>query len=159
MKRIVILFALLPFLTGCVPCCKNISATIFLKYQNSNGDDLLDPRTANALKEEDIDVYVLRKGIRVRLYNEMMDAKKNFNIRGSSSEKYYMQFYFDIAGESFAKKKVTMFITYKDGSEDKLVGEFNDNDGPNIALQIVWINDIAVGRPSYSPSEAFIIKK
>ena len=158
MKKILILLALLPFLSGCVPCCKNISAHLFLKYQNINGDDLLDPRTPNALKAEDIEVYVLRNGVRVRLFDARMDAPANFKIYGSSTEKYHMMFYFDIAEESFANKRITMFLTYKDGSEDKLIGEFNNDDGPSITLRAVWINNIAIGLP-FSPSIAFIIKK
>ena len=160
MKGIVSMFVLMVLLTGCrTKCCHNYSVNLYLKYQNSNGDDLLDPKTANALNEQDIEVYVLRKGVRVRLYNAMMDAQKNFKIRGSSAEKYHMVLYFDIAKESFVKKKVTMFITYKDRSEDKIVGEFNEDDGTNILLQSVWINDLSMGRPSYSPSTAFILKK
>ena len=160
MKRFLILFAIVLLLNGCHRhCCTTVSTTIFLKYQNSNGDDSLDPRTTNALKSEDMEVYVLRKGVRVQLLNYNLDYAKNFKIYGSSTEKYHMIFLFDIKKESFVKKKVTMFITYKDGSEDKLVGEFNENEGSSILLQNVWINDIAMGRPSYSPSTAFIIKK
>lgn len=160
MKRILFLFALILVFNGCSrKCCSNYSTNIFLKYQNSSGEDLLDPRTLNALKAEDIEVYVLRKGVRVRLFDASKDAQKSFKIYGSSTEKYFMVFYFDIADQSFVKKKVTMFITYKDGSEDKLVGEFNDNDGSNIILQAVWINDIAKGRPSHQPSDDFTLKK
>ncbi len=146
MKRVVIVFALMLLLIGCGrKCCTYYSVDIGLKYQDSNGGDLLDPRTTDALKEEDIEVYVVKKGIRVRLYNAMMDAPKNFKIYGSSTEKYFMKFYFNIEKESFVNNKVTMFITYKDRSEDKLVGEFNEDDGTNIVLQNVWINDIAKG--------------
>ncbi|MEJ5994362.1 hypothetical protein WG904_08030 [Pedobacter sp. Du54] len=147
MKRILILLAVLLFFASCDrKCCTNYSVDVTLKYQNSNGEDLLDPRTSNALKAEDIDVYAVRNGVRVRLYNGMMDAPKNFKIYGSSTEKYFMKFYFDIQQESFTNKKVTMFITYKDGSEDKLVGEFNDDDGSNIILQNVWLNGVEKGR-------------
>lgn len=159
MKKIIILGLVLFLFAGCRKmCCTNYYTHIFLKYQNSNGDDLLDSRTQNAIKEQDIEVYVLRKGERVRLFNAMLDAKKNVKIYGSSTEKYVMQFYFDSTKESFVGKQVTMFIKYKDGSDDKLVGEFNDNEGANILLQRVWINNVAINL-SQSPSEAFIIKK
>lgn len=159
MKKIILVFILLFLVTGCGrKCCTNFYAHVFLKYQNINGDDLLDPNTKNALKEQDIEVYVLRKGVRVRLFNAMMDAQKNFKIRGSATEKYYMQLYFDIAKESFVNKKVTMFVTYNDRTEDKLVGEFNADDGSNIFLQNVWINDVAMGR-SNTADKAFILIK
>lgn len=160
MKKIILLFSAFLLVTGCGrKCCTNYGVHTFLKYQNSNGDDLLNPTTPNALNEKDIEVYVLRKGVRVRLFNAMLDAQKNFKIRGSAIEKYYMQFYFDIAKESFVNKKVTMFIKYKDDSEDKLVGEFNEDDGSNIMLQRVWVNDIAMTHESYSPEKAFVITK
>ena len=159
MRKFILLLVLVPLLQGCPPCCKNISAHVYLKFQNGKGEDLLDPRTPNALNAEEIEVFVVRNGARVRLLNYTRDAPKNFKIYGSSKEQYHMKFFFDIAQESFVKKKVTMFITYEDGSEDKLVGEFNDNDGPSVLLQSLWINDVPKGRPSHLPSDAFVINK
>ena len=156
MKIIVTAFALMLLLTGCDnKCCTIYSTDIILKFQNSNGENLLDPSTSNALKKEDIEVYVLKKGARILLFDNGIHAPKNFEIYGSSTQSYYLKFYFNIAEEYFTEKKVTMFLKYKDGSEDKLVGEFNNNKGTNIMLQNVWINDIAMG----SRSQAFILKK
>jgi hypothetical protein len=160
MKRILILFAsLVLLLNGCgTKCCTAIVANIALHYQNANDENLLDPRTADALKAEDIEVYVLRNGVRVHLSNPNLSFAKNFKIFGSPTEKYYMYFLFDISKESMVKKKVTMFITYKDRKEDKVVGSF-DLDHGNTVLERVWINDIAMVGPSYSPSTAYVIKK
>jgi len=160
MKKIIILCAaLLLLLNGCGgKCCTAVSTAIFLKYQNKSGEDLLDPRTPNALKEDDVELYVVKDGMRVLLLDNRKASPKNFHIYGSSTEKYYMQLGFDISKGSLVKKKVTMFISYKDGSEDKFVGEFNVDNG-NTLLQNVWINDVERGRPSHLSSEAFVLKK
>ena len=126
----------------------NISAVALIKYTNQNGDDLLDPSKPGALLADDIDVFLLKKGERIRLSGQVENMPGTFKILPSGASGSYLRFFYPNDPDAAEKEKVTIYLRYKNYSEDKLVGEFNSTIGPNIILQRIWINDIDKGMPS-----------
>ncbi|MCY1520272.1 hypothetical protein D9M68_550450 [compost metagenome] len=160
MRKFLFIPLILLLFSGCDrKCCMNISALALIKYVNQQGEDLLDPAHPNALIAEDIEVYVEKDGKRIRQYDGRLDAPKNFKIYKSDNDGYLFHFNFPINYNLADKNKMTVFITYKNNSEDKLVGEFNSLKGNNIVLQRVWINDADMGSPAGILSKAFKIVK
>ncbi|SFH18814.1 hypothetical protein [Pedobacter insulae] len=148
MKRIALILFVALIQISCREknCCTIIDATVDLSIMNSNGYDLLNPNTPGALNEENIDILILKNGAKVRLYRGNLDVAKFFKIRNSNN-KHIFQMYFDVSPESFNGNKITQFIRYKDGTEDEIVGEFNENRKTNTLLQKVWINGVVKTRP------------
>ncbi|RZL38188.1 MAG: hypothetical protein EOO96_03450 [Pedobacter sp.] len=129
-----------------ISCKKEISgplieASVSLSLVNAKGDDLLNPNSSNVINEGNVDVYILRKGNKIRLYEGNLDAAKFFKIRNIGN-KYALQLYFDLEDESFKDNKITQYITFKDGSEIEVVGEFNSDRGKNKILQKIWIDGV-----------------
>ncbi|TCC87049.1 hypothetical protein EZ428_22895 [Pedobacter frigiditerrae] len=124
---------------------KVISADVNFLFINSKGEDLLSINTTGALTEENVDIYVLRNGSKIRLYQGNLDAYKFFKIRTENGKSRF-QLYFDISPENFSGNRITQFIRYKDGTEDEIVGEFNSDRKRNTILQQIWINGIAKSR-------------
>lgn len=120
----------------------NIDASVSLSIVNTKGDALLNPSAVGAITEEHTDIYLLKNGLKVRLYQGNLDAAKFFKIR-RENDKYWLQMYFDIAEENFKDNKITQYIRYKDGSEDEIIGEFNSNRKRDKVLQQIWINGVA----------------
>lgn len=119
-----------------------MAGLVTIEYKNNHGANLLDPLTTNAIKAEDIDIFVMRNGVKTRiLYNNLRDPE-NFNIHSTVERGNVMDLYFDMHNESFNNNIITMFIRYKDGSEDKITGEFNVDWSPSKFIKKVWINDI-----------------
>ncbi|TKC05600.1 hypothetical protein FA048_17935 [Pedobacter polaris] len=147
MKRIltIALFVLVVF--GCEKPIRgvDINADVSFLFLNSKGEDLLNTNTAGALTEENVDIYVLRNGSKIRLYQGNLDAAKFFKIRTENGKSRF-QMYFDISTENFSGNKITQFIRYKDGTEDEIVGEFNSDRKRNTLLQQIWINGTAKSR-------------
>ncbi len=143
MKKILIVALIALIVTGCEKIIGGvvIGADVNFSFINSKGEDLLNANTTGALIEENVDIYVLRNGLKVRLYQGNLDASKFFKIR-SENGKNRFQMYFDISSENFSGNKITQFIRYKDGTEDEIVGEFNSDRKTNTLLQQIWINGI-----------------
>lgn len=143
MKKILLLLFIAAIQLSCdVNCCTVISADVSFSFVNSKGEDLLNPNTLGALTEENVDIYILKNGVKTRLYQGNLDAAKFFKIR-TDNGKSRLIMYFDIVSENFNGNKITQFIRYKDGTEDEIVGEFNADRKRNTLLQTVWINGIA----------------
>lgn len=144
MKKILGIALVALLITGCEKMIGGviISADVSFLFVNSKGDDLLNTNTTGALTEENVDIYVLRNGSKIRLYQSNLDAAKFFKIRTENGKSRF-QMYFDISSENFNGNKITQFIRYKDGTEDEIVGEFNADRKRNTLLQQIWINGVA----------------
>jgi hypothetical protein len=154
------LLLVLPFISCKKPCgCTNISVDFTLSYQNSTGADLLNPASANAIKAEDIDAFILKNGVKTRLYQGNLDAPKFFKISKDNNEtNYRMIVYFETNPEDFNGDRITQYIKYKDGTEDEFVGEFYHK-GNNTSLLKLWINGVLQGDPSLSSQKPLVIIK
>jgi len=144
MKKLIALF-ILGFTL--VSCEKNIGGVLIdtnvdLTFRDANGADLLNPLASNAIKDDGLEVFVLKNGIKTRYYQANLDAPKSFKIFKEGDASYVMRFYFDILEENFNGNTVTQYLRYKDGSEDMLVAEFNSNRKRNKVIQKVWINGV-----------------
>jgi hypothetical protein len=95
----------------------------------------------NAINSNDLDIYLMKNGVKSLVYHPLMDLKEGFRVE-STSQGNLMTLYFDTAPEAKTQNKVVMFIRYKDGSEDKLTGEFNANQSSAVYLVNVWVNDV-----------------
>ncbi|WP_316787155.1 hypothetical protein [Pedobacter frigiditerrae] len=147
MKKILGIILLVLIITSCEKPIGGvvINADVSFSFVNSKGEDLLNLNTTGALTEENVDIYVLRNGLKVRLYKGNLDAAKYFKIRTENGKSRF-QMYFDISPENFIGNKITQFIRYKDGTEDEIVGEFNADRKTNTLLQQIWINGVAKSR-------------
>ena len=144
MKKLIALF-ILGFTL--ISCEKNIGgvmidANVDLAFRDAKGADLLNPLASNAIKDGDLEVFVLKNGIKTRYYQANLDAPKSFKIFKEGDSPYVMRFYFDVLEENFNGSQVTQYLRYKDGSEDILVAEFNSNRKSNKIIQKVWINGV-----------------
>lgn len=117
----------------------DISAVVNFSIVNSNGNDLLNPSVIGAITEENTEVFLLKNGTKVRLYQGNLDAPKFLKIISQNGENVFRMF-FDITNENFKDDRITQYIRFKDGSEIEVVGEFNSNRKNNKILQQIWIN-------------------
>jgi hypothetical protein len=137
-------FLFLPFIS-----CKKpgpgsivIDADFTVLYKDTNGIDILNPAVSGAIKAEDIDVYVLKNGVKTQVNYANLDYPEMFSIKKSAQNFYYMLVYFDVRVENFNGNRITQFVRYKDGTEDEFIGEFNTNRRTNTLLQRVWVNGV-----------------
>lgn len=119
-----------------------IDTVVYLRYNNANGDNLLNATIPGAINTADIDVYVLKNGIKTRVFNGLMDSPENFSLSTSIEQGNLLSFSFFYEPGARIDNKVVMFIKYKDDSEDKLTGEFNSEKESNIIIKKVFVNDV-----------------
>ena len=131
--------------------------TIYISYTNFKNADLLNPKTASHLTSEDIEVYLLtQKGERKRFYNGRMDKPKMFGINKRENDTYVLTLAFEPDQDCFNKNRMaTLFLSYKNGGEDKFVGQFNRIKFPR-TLQKLWVNDKLVSDNSKLSSQRLV---
>ena len=96
----------------------DISAVVNFSIVNSNGNDLLNPSVIGAITEENTEVFLLKNGTKVRLYQGNLDAPKFLKIISQNGKNVFRMF-FDITNENFKDDRITQYIRFKDGSEIK----------------------------------------
>lgn len=69
------------------------------------------------------------------------DMLENFEILNSPDIGNYLYLHFHLAAYAIKDNKTIIFLRYKDGTEDTLIGEFNSNRNEIIQLQKVWLNN------------------
>lgn len=163
MKKLLYLIILSLFISCKKEDSKNIlfSTGTYFWYKNANGNNLLNSNLPNSINSSDIDVFVLRNGTKVRLFNSQMQNPENFKVTVSEDKGNLLYFYLDTETDSFTDNKVTMFIRYKDGSEDQITGEFSKKSKNDFALSKYWVNDNLkweVNMGGISPSIIELIK-
>jgi len=114
-------------------------------YRDVNNVDLLDPNTVSIFKAADIDIYCLTNaGEKRRIYRANLDRPEMFKVEHQGNELgYVLTLGFGPDGDCYDQNnKATMYIRYKDGSEDTLVGEFNSDRGNGYTqLKKLWVNN------------------
>lgn len=142
MKKIGLLITVMFLLS----CKKNealiIDTGVYLWYKNANGVNLLNAAIPGAINTAEIDVFVLKNGVKTQILNGNMNNPENFSLSVSSDKGNLLGFSFWYESSARVDNKVIMFIRYKDGSEDKLTGEFNDISESNIIIKKVSVNDV-----------------
>ena len=167
MKKLNWLIGFVFALTVITSCKKNDQftktgfITRFFIIKNVNGVDLLDPSLTNGIKAGDIDIFVLENGIKKQVFYGMMDMPERFTIYRSQPYGYILRLDYDFRKETFVDNKVTQFIRYKDGSEDKITGEFSVNaEAYNVTK--TWVNDVLKwsleNDPDYIDGPILIVK-
>ena len=146
MKNLLIgcfLFALISCEKQTMLCCTVIDTAIDIVYKNTAGEDLLNPDTEGHLGGAmDIRTYSLKNGAKTGGFYGNLGRPAHYHINWSEEGSIHiLRLHFDTYPENFDGNQTTMFIRYKDGSEDKFVGEFNENRRNNTLLQRVWLND------------------
>lgn len=161
--RIVFLLSLIGMFF--ISCERRISGPLIdsgfsISLVNAKGDDLLDPSNPNFFNEENLEMYVLKKDEKVRLYQGNLDAPKFFKIR-TENNKNRLQIYFDILPENFSRDMITQYLVFKDGFEIEMIGEFNADRKKNKILQKLWVNKQPKDKTSISNSAQipFVIVK
>lgn len=116
---------------------------VFITYKNANNQDLLDPNTLNAIKAEDIDIFLLHNdGQKKQILDGNKDMQEGFKIVHSTNGNY-MLLGMDPQVDAYnSQNKATFYIKYKDGTEDTLVGEYNADRNKYIRLLKVWVNGV-----------------
>lgn len=67
----------------------NYGDNVVFKIYNPQGEDLLDPATPNHMKESEMKLFYLVKGVKEEVYNGFLTHSQNFVIRKSDNEKEY----------------------------------------------------------------------
>ncbi|MBB2147129.1 hypothetical protein GM921_16615 [Pedobacter sp. LMG 31464] len=163
------LFFLLFVVSVCISCKKQTPNSVVLDIQfpilfkDGSGVNLLDPSISGAIKAEDIDIFVLKNGVKTKVYYSNLDRPEMFYITDNSRGPYIMVMSFDISSyANFSGNKITQFVKYKDGTEDEFIGEFNTDRSINILLQRVWVNGVLkweMGTNQTKPTEPIVIIK
>jgi hypothetical protein len=155
MKKIVWIFALISFISCKKEGVSTVNNGTEIWFKNAAGVNLLNSTEINAIRSADIDIFLLQNGAKVRVNRPMMDLNESFRIT-PTSQGDLMTLYFDIMPESMQQNRVTMFIRYQDGSEDKLMGEFNSDRSSAVYLEKVWVNDVLKWSPSPGKGSALV---
>jgi hypothetical protein len=144
MKKISLLFVVCIFLLSCE---KKIGGPvpdtmINITYRDQKGFDLLSSTNTEYIANADIDVYLLTpQNDRRRLYKSNLDMPKHFRIEKQANDSYTLTLFFEPDLDCIDNNKMaTLYLTYKNRSEDKFVGKFNRTKFPR-TLEKLWIND------------------
>jgi hypothetical protein len=142
MKKIMLIIVMLISLS-----CKKqggviIDTEVYLHYKNANGDNLLNANTPASIQANDLSVYELIKGVKTSRFDANMDNPKGFSVYASPDKGNILRFSFSYQPDARVNNKVMMFIRYKDGSEDKFTGEFNDSNESSVIVKKIWVNDV-----------------
>ena len=115
----------------------------YISYLDSEGNDLLDSEHPNGIKEEDIDIYFVIGGEKIRAYNpdnESLPEYFNFLNEAEIDEDFYyyiLLFPYPVPDENM---RAITFIDIKGYGEDKIEYEFEEN-GDGYRCAKVWYND------------------
>lgn len=142
MKKIFALFFLYTLIISCEKGGPIPDTAITISYRNQGNLDLLNPNSATHISAQDIEIYLLTlKNERRRLFRANLDMPKMFRIVKEGDGDYRLTLFFEPDPDCIDKnKKATMYINYKNGAEDKLVGQFNRLKFPR-SLEKLWVND------------------
>ncbi len=140
MKNIVLLLSALLILSACEKneSMENVQSIIYISYTNSVGDDLLDENTENYIAPTDIDIYYLKAGEKVRVYDKNMDLPENFKIYfDKACNKYFLQ----IQLSAFMIDDVSETYIQINEDVDTIKCQYKVTDN-GYSFQKVWYNDI-----------------
>ncbi|GAB1463978.1 hypothetical protein [Pedobacter sp.] len=138
-----------------------ISAAMDVSFVNCSGENLLNPKTGNYLTANDIETFVIRGGVKTRVFYPNLESPKMFWIgTDGTGGPYILTLYFDLDKDSFQDNKVVMFLKYKDGGEDKFTAEFNSDRSDNYKVaKKIWHNDVQIWETKDATIPHVTIKK
>lgn len=103
------------------------STGVEISFKSESGADLLDPHLADGIKAEDIDIYYLKNGMKVRVYDAMMDRPENFGIEQHDNGTYFMKLF--ISEYLDAENISTTYIEIKGHGTDTLLAKMVKKSG------------------------------
>ncbi|MHB1177585.1 MAG: hypothetical protein ACYCZO_04570 [Daejeonella sp.] len=93
-STLVIFLALIFFSLGCKKNNQSAkfdrSTGIEISIKNAEGSDLLNPQNSGSIKAADIDIYFLKNGEKVRVFDGMMHLPESFEIKKYDNGKYFL---------------------------------------------------------------------
>lgn len=133
---------------------------INISYRDQKGLDLLNSANAAHISAADIDVYLLTpQNERRRLFRGNLDMPEMFRIDKEANGNYMLTIFFEPDIDCINKNEIaTMYLTYKNGTEDKFMGQFNRTEFPR-RLEKLWVNDKLVWTISSSSNRTVTIIK
>lgn len=140
MKNIVLIFSIFFILNACEKDepMENVQNIIHISYTNSSGDDLLDENTVNHIDSSNIDIYYLKEGAKIRVYDENMDLPENFNFFFNQTyDKYFLQ----IQLSHFVIDNLSETYIHINEDVDTIKCEYEIIDN-GYSFQKVWYNSI-----------------
>ena len=162
MKKVLVMFVFYILLSSCerkiggpVP-----DTMINISYRDQKGLDLLNSANAAHISAADIDVYLLTpQNERRRLFRGNLDMPEMFRIDKEAHDNYMLTIFFEPDIDCINKNEIaTMYLTYKNGTEDKFMGQFNRTKFPR-RLEKLWVNDKLVWTISSSSNRTVTIIK
>ncbi len=140
MKNIVLILSIFFVLNACEKDepMENVQNIINISYTNSIGDDLLDENTVNHIDPSNIDIYYLKEGAKIRVYDEDMDLPENFKIYFNQTyDKYFLQ----IQLSHFVIDNLSETYIHINEDVDTIKCEYEIIDN-GYSFQKVWYNSI-----------------
>lgn len=129
--------------------------SFILKYKDVNNADLLNPSLNNNYMQNDMYMYQLTNTGEKR----RMDYPKLLIWGGNQAAGYLLNVVFDPMTDCWNNNKATMYLRYKDGTEDTFIGEFRrEGNGAIVILNKLWINGQLVWS-GYPASKSFTLIK
>lgn len=116
----------------------NVETFVSITYSDGMKTDLLDPSNANAIKEEDIEVYYLENGQKRHIYDPELDLPKNLKIEKDSVGG---KFYLDLAVSTSIDEKgiSTTYLEIKNRSTDTITAQLHKSKS-SIRVTEAWYN-------------------
>ena len=140
MKKLLVTAFLLSIFMACNDkCCTDIDLDIQLSFVNADDEDLLDTNLENSIRSDEINLYYLINGQKVRVIDNQIDRSENFNVSYS---------------EYFKKNVLHLVVSHHLDENNQSITflELNQNDTDTIKCSIiergnvtfintVWYND------------------
>ena len=136
----------------------NYGDNVVFKIYNPQGEDLLDPATPNHMKESEMKLFYLVKGVKEEVYNGFLTHSQNFVIRKSDNEKEYHITIFLNSDVDKSGKAIT-YIQWNEKDTDTIEATFYESKN-YIFTKEVWLNGklVAKGTPAGGDAVAKLIK-
>lgn len=152
MKLLIALITILTF-SGCKNnnCCTLISLDVNLEVQSSAGLDLLDPQNGNSFTQNNIDVFYLKEGTFVKVYDASKDFPKGIQIYKEGAGKNVLRLFANTSTDHM-NNSITL-IKFGNTQADTLKAQLQ-KDGTSITISKAWINGVLIDRNKH-----FILNK
>lgn len=144
MKYVILLLSLL-FIScdDTTECCAFINASVHILVTDKNGNDLLIPKTANAIDFDKIKIFYLINNIEKEVFYPNLDTPRNI-ILASPSETEYNNYCLILFLNTESDETITTtIIEWPDQSRDHIKAQIERNGGSTFCSKL-WHNDILV---------------
>ncbi|MBB4037384.1 hypothetical protein GGR21_003301 [Dysgonomonas hofstadii] len=125
MKKYILIFSILAILTA---CDKNneeaiVDFDLFFTIVDQDGNDLLNPSTENSIEVHKIEIYHLKNGEYIRLYNNTSSGRNAYSLREpEAGEKtgYILGIALSVY-EEYEKNKSVTVIKWNENESDTII--------------------------------------